>query len=244
MAEDNWWSGLPFATAASAQAASPPSGAKTSPQDRKELYAASSQAQAERDARREYLEAAQAVRTFRTGPVKAAIYDALTAEPDGDFFDKVGGAIGALPRAFGWMTPEELSARDHLNTLSARGALKGSQMMKGSSSDKDTALMRIADVSPYKTEAENYRIMSAAMQDSGLAQVRATFKARWIAQHGSLSSPAPGGMTFEEGLRRAEQAFSRPRGSKLPKAPPAAVRARQAAARQPVVIDLNGNPVK
>lgn len=229
---------------------------RPSAQDQQQLAAASSQAQAERDAVRTYDAALNAVERMGTGPGHARWLDAITADEDGGVLDAVGAIIGAPFRAF--YDQETLDARDHLKTISANVALQGSQQMKGASSDKDTALMRMAGVSPYKSEAENRRIIQEARTQSGLAQVRANAKADWITQNGSLSSPSQDGGTFEDMLRRAEETYSirapgfgpngeiivraqagpQPlpdRSRTLPTPPP-----RRAAA-QPVRIDINGN---
>jgi hypothetical protein len=256
MAEDKWWADSPFATASSAKAAMAPTAsagkAKTTPQDMKVLGEASSKAQAERDALRDYDSVERDVKTFGTGPLKARLIDALTPDQDGGILDAVGGVIGIIPRSWGLPSEETLRARDHLNTVSAQTALRGSQQMKGSSSDKDTALMRMAGVSPYKSEAENLRIMAAARRDSALEQTRAGMKAAWIARHGSLAAPSStSGRTFEQVLAEAEDRQLHPEKYRPRPAPPSTRRSNGGWSVQRVdppggrvVIDLNGNPVR
>ena len=135
---------------------------KTSPQDRTALNAASAKAASERDAQRTYDAASRAVDDMGTGPGKAKWLDAImpdestnsgwSAVPD-MLSDGLGVILGTPFRAL--TNQKTLDARDHLKTVSANVALAGSQQMKGSSSDKDTALMRMSGLSTYKGIKEN-----------------------------------------------------------------------------------------
>jgi hypothetical protein len=215
---------------------------KPTADDLKELREAGGRAEAERDAAREYVGAARSVKTMGTGPWKAWALDAITPDQDGGIMDAVGATLGAPLRAL--VSDKTLQARDHLNTINAKVALTGSQQMKGSSSDKDTALMRLGGIGPYKTEAENNRIIKQALYDSGLAQTRSKFKSYWIGKFGSISNPSPNGMTFEQGLAGAEKAFQRNLAAKKgPPAPPPSVR-KAAGSGSRVVYDINGNPIQ
>jgi hypothetical protein len=233
--------------------------AKTTAQDVKDLSEASARAEAERDAMRTYADTRRAVTTMDSGPYKAAILEALTPEDGGDWLDKVGGAVGWLPSRLYQNSTRE--AFDHLRTVNAQTALDGSQQMKGSSSDKDTALMRMAGVGPARTKAENYRILDKAQRDAGLSQALARVKARWITKFGSQSAAAPNGMTMEDALQVATKAYhedysrreaarkaGRPllpprldtaRRSNLPTPPP-----RTKKASGPVTFDMDGNIIE
>lgn len=242
----NFWEQDSFATAASAKsggtgATGTPGRAKTTPQDMMLLRDSTSRAEAERNARKDYGSIRQAVRDMNTGPLKAATLDAITPQQDGGFMDTVGGLLGAPLRLF--VSDKTMAARDQLNTVSAQVALKGSQQMKGSSSDKDTALMRTAGVSPYKSKAENLRILDNAERESALEQHRATLKSKWISRYGSISAPGPNGMAYEEIAARQDDLVNRAmdvRKRGLPKAPPSARRGGGA----PLEIDINGNPIR
>lgn len=228
MAGEQWWLEDDFATAASAKKsfggpASSGGDAKTYAGDVAELRDASNKASAERDLTRDYGVTEKAVRDFDTGPVKARFLDMVLPDQDGGIMDTVGATVGLLARPF--ISDKTIAARDHLNTVSAQSALVGSGQMSGSSSDKDTALMRTAGVSPYKSTTENLRIMKAAKRDSGLEQVRAGMKSLWITRFGSIANPAPNGLSFERALGDAEKDFlGQGRRAALPKPPPSALR--------------------
>lgn len=192
---------------------------KPSSDDMKALIAASDKASAERDASLEYDSLSKAVDDFDTGPVKARFLDMVLPDQDGGVLDTLGATVGLLARPF--ISERTIAARDRLNTASAQTALDGSQLMKGASSDKDTALMRTAGISPYKTKAENKRILSSAQRDSGLEQARALVKSRWIAKYGSLANASPNGMTFEQVQRIAEDDYLKRPGSKSARPRPA-----------------------
>ncbi len=213
--------------------------AKTTQQDMMLLRDSTAKAEAERNARREYAATRQAVLTMNTGPTKAGYLDAITREPGGDMLDMIGGAIYSPLRAF--VSQSTADARDHLKTVSAQTALKGSQMMKGASSDKDTALMRMAGVSDYKGVNENLRLLRSAERESAIEQHRATLKSKWISRFGSISAPGPHGLTYEEAASRQEAQVNRAmdiREKGLPKPPPSK------RGRGPVEIDLNGRRVR
>ncbi len=244
MAQENFWDQDAYATAASAakSASSRPGGrAKTTPQDMMELREASAKAQTEREARLDYNSTARAVTDMNTGPWKARWLDAITPDEDGGWMDGIGAVLGALPKAF--VSDKTMGARDQLKTISAQVALKGSQQMKGSSSDKDTALMRMAGVSPYKGVAENNRILAAAQRNSVIEEARALFKSKWISKMGSMSNARPDGMTYEQGLRetdrRAAQIYEQSIRRSLPAPPPK----RKVAPGGRRVLDIHGNPV-
>jgi len=216
----NWWDNDPYATASDVKAAGPsmsPARTKPTSDDMKALIAASDKAAAERDASLEYDSLRKAVSDFDTGPVKARFLDMVLPDQDGGVLDTIGATVGLLARPF--ISDRTMAARDRLNTASAQTALEGSQMMKGSSSDKDTALMRTAGVSPYKSSGENRRILNAAQRDSGLEQTRSLLKSRWIAKFGSLANASPNGMTFEQAQRLAEEDYLKRPGSKSAKRP-------------------------
>jgi hypothetical protein len=240
MAEDNWWSSDPYATVAAAKGGGSRGRAKTTPQDMMLLRDSTSKAEAERTARQDYASARRAVTDMDTGPLKAAYLDAITPEQDGGVLDKIGGFLGAPLRLL--VSDKTMAARDQLKTLSAQTALKGSQMMKGSSSDKDTALMRTAGLSDYKGRAENYRILDAADRESAIEQHRATLKSKWISRYGSISAPGPNGISYEEAAARQQALVNRAldvRRRGLPKPPPSR---RTSSGR--TVIDINGNPIR
>jgi hypothetical protein len=209
--------------------------ANISAQDRTVMNAASAEAQHERDASRMYSDTEGAVKAMGTGPVKATMLDLITPDEDDSYLGKVfGSTVGALARA---VVPQKLlNARDQLKTVNARVALEGSKDMKGSSSDKDTALMRLAGIGPSKLEPENLRIIQQARYNSGLAQARALLTNQWIAQNGSLANPNRHGTTFEQAKQFAERDYDR--RMRMPSAPP---RVRSGA---PVTIDIHGNPIQ
>lgn len=242
MPGDNFWEGDAFATAASARGAPTNTGrAKTTPQDMQMLRDASTRAETERDARRNYRSTRQAVIDMDTGPQKAAYLNAITSEEGGGFWDGVGSVLGSVARPF--VSDKTWAARDHLNTVSAKVALAGAQQMKGTSSDKDTSLMRMGGVSPYKQPRENLRILDEAERDGAFAQHRATLRSKWIARYGSVSAPGPNGMSYEEIAARQDAAVEKAlavRKNGLPKPPPSV--GRRSTRR--VVYDINGNPVK
>lgn len=246
MADDNWWSALPFATAASAKAATVPARAKTTQQDMMMLRDSTAKAETERRARRDYAATRQAVEDMGTSPSKAGYLDAITPEQDGDFFDKVGGFLGTPLRAF--VSNKTMDARDRLKTVSAQVALAGSQQMKGSSSDKDTALMRMSGVSDYKGRKENLRILDDAARQGAIEEHRASLKAQWINRFGSISAPGPHGLSYEQVATRQEktvnEAMDYRQGVKKPalRTPPQSVTRRAAPGR--AVYDVNGNPVR
>lgn len=214
-----------------------PERVKTTPDDMKALLAASGAAAAERDALTTYASAGKAVDRLDTGPVKSAWMDAITPDEDDGVLGKVGSVLGAPFRPL--ISKRDWEARDHLKTVNANVALAGSQQMKGSSSDKDTALMRLSGIGPSKTSAENRRIVQSATEKSGLSQTRALITSNWIGKYGSVSNPSPNGMTYEQALQIGEQSYQRRRAqSKLPPAPP------RRRGSQPLTIDLDGNPIE
>lgn len=241
MAEDNWWAGDAYATAASAKASTLPSvppgvrsRAKPTAKDMADLSAASSKAQAERDAARQYAATEMAVRTMDTGPWKAQWLDAIMPDEDGGWADGIGSTLGLAVRPL--ISDRTLEARDHLKTVGAQTSLNGSQQMKGSSTDKDMAIMRMAGVSPYKSKAENLRILNAAKAEGRVSQARALFASSWISKYGSVANAAPRGMTYEQGLAKFERGLSQP----SPRPAPPSI--RKASGR--AVYDLNGNLIR
>lgn len=215
--------------------------AKTTPNDMQVLREASREAASERDALRSYSAAGAAVDRLDTGPVKAAWMDAITPDEDDGVLGKIGSVIGAPFRPL--ISKRDWEARDHLKTVNAQVALEGSQQMKGSSSDKDTALMRLSGIGPSKTSAENRRIVNSATYSSGLAQTRALVTSNWIAKYGSISNPAPNGLTYEQALQVGEQSYAkrqqaRKSGRSLPSAPPSRRGGKT------LTIDLDGNPIE
>jgi hypothetical protein len=240
---DNFWEADAFATAAAAKAkpSAPMGRAKTTPQDMMLLRDSTAKAEAERAAQRDYASTRKAVNDMNTGPLKAAYLDAITPEQDGGILDKVGGFLGAPLRLF--VSDKTMAARDRLKTNSAQIALKGSSMMKGSSSDKDTAIMRTAGVSDYKGTTENNRLLDDAERESSIEQHRASLKAQWINRFGSISAPGPRGLSYEQVASEQERYVNRSfdqRQRGLPKPPPSA--RRSASGR--TVIDINGNPIR
>lgn len=220
----------------------------TSSADRKSLEEARARAAAERDAARQYDSADKAVTEMGTGPVKGWWLDVITPEESKGggrtWGDVAAGAADALGAALGMaarplVSQRTFTARDRLQTLSAQAALSHAGQLKGAASDKDTALIRMAGLSPYKSEKENHRIIADARYQSGLAQERANSTSYWIGKYGSLSTTAPNGVTFDQYLRGAEGRYASAQAAKrrpLPKAPPRG--------RGPVTIDLNGNPTR
>lgn len=223
MSEDKWWESDPYATAADVKASASGGKANTTPQDRIALNAASTKAQTERDAMKDYAATEQAVRTMNTGPMKAWMLDAVTPSEQGGFWDAVGGVVGTPIREL-FTEQATKDSRDLLNTVAARNVTRGQALPPGPASDKDVAMARTASVNPYKSVNENLRIIGAARRDSGLEQARALVKSKWIARFGSLSSPSPNGMTHEQAQQIAERDFmaneTRPRPKGLPAAPP------------------------
>jgi len=217
--------------------AAPGSPVKTTPQDMKAMTDASAKAESERDSLRTYAGAGKAVDDMDTGPVKAAWLDAIVPDEDGGILDKIGGILGTVARPF--VSQKTLDARDQLKTVNANVALAGSQQMKGSSSDKDTALMRLSGIGPAKRPAENHRIIDEAIYNSGREQARALVTADWIGKYGSLSNRSRNGMTFEEAKQRAERYYDqRQQARKMPKAPPSKRGGKT------LTIDLDGNPIQ
>jgi hypothetical protein len=174
-----------------------------------------------------------------TGPTWSAYLDAITpAEDDWLPTKALKSTVGALLR--GGVSQKTFDARDHLKTVNAKVALVGSQQMKGSSSDKDTALMRLAGIGPAKYPAENHRIINEAIHDSGLSRARALITADWIGKYGSLANPSPNGTTFEQALQNTERIYERRLAEqRLPKPPPS-----RRTTTGPVTIDINGNIIK
>jgi len=214
--------------------AAPGAKVDTSAADMKAMTDASAKAEAERDSLRTYAGAAKAVDDMDTGPVKAAWLDAIVPDEDGGILDKVGGILGTVARPF--VSQKTLDARDQLKTVNANVALAGSQQMKGSSSDKDTALMRLSGIGPAKRPAENHRIIDEAIYNSGREQARALVTADWIGKYGSLSNRSRNGMTFEEAKQRAERYYDqRQQARKMPKAPPSTRKSRL------IEYDIQGN---
>jgi hypothetical protein len=242
MPQNPWemdWSGvktLPAATAA-------PTRAKTTPQDMMMIRDASNRAETERDARRTYANTRRAITDMSTGPMKASFLDAITPEEDGTpFLDGLGALLGSPARLF--IGDKTWAGRDHLKTVGAKVALAAAQQQKGVASDRDMAQMRMSGVNPYKSVAENLRILDEAEREGAFAQHRATLKSKWISRYGSVAAPGPRGMAFEEIASRqdalVEKALAlRKRG--LPK-PPQSVTRRSVG--RPTVIDMNGNPVR
>lgn len=216
---------------------------KPTPQDMSELRSASSRAQAERDAQMEYASTREAVRTMDTGPNRARMLDIAMPDEGGGILDTIGAYTLGLPeKLFG--DPKVRRARDHLNTVSAQNAIRSSQSLKGTSSDRDMAMLRTAGVSPYKDTSENLRILDTAKRTSEIEQARNLVKSQWISRYGSMANMSPNGMTYEQALNHAEQDLlqnhygapkQRPRS-----APPSKRRGRQAVRE----IDLNGNPIR
>lgn len=215
--------------------------AKTTAQDMKALTEASSRAEAEADAQRDYDSLSSAVRTFDTGPVRGALFDAF-APNDGGAWDTVGTLIGALPMA--GVPTETKVARDRLKTASASNAIASSAQMKGAASDRDMALLRTSGISTGKHVQENQRILTKAQMDSKRSQARALLTNKWISKFGSLAQASPNGMTFEQAVNYANRDLeNQTRKSSLPKPPPSAVR-RQATSTGRKVYDINGAPVQ
>lgn len=243
MADDNWWASSPFATAASAKASTTAIGrAQTTPQDMMMLRDSTAKAETERRARRDYAATRRAVQDMKTSPSWAGYLDAITPEQDGNFLDKVGGFLGTPLRAF--VSTKTMDARDRLKTVSAQVALAGSQQMKGSSSDKDTALMRLSGVSDYKGRKENLRILDDAARQGAIEEHRATLKAQWINRFGSISAPGPRGLSYEQVAAQQEKTVNeamdyrqglRSPPRQLPQAPP---KRRGQAASRPAADDL------
>lgn len=158
----------------------------------------------------------------------------------------IGSAVGAIPAAtgLGWFSNKSVQGRQHLQTAVARATMSGANVLKGPASDKDTALARMANLSPDKSARENNRILDVAEREGGLAQTRAQLKSQWIGRFGSIGNLSPNGMSFEKALAIAEKDFNdhfrKPASGPRP-APPSTRKGRSAG---PVVIDLNGNRIK
>jgi hypothetical protein len=234
MPEDNWWSSLPYAPTNSTKKA----GGKVASEDLKELRAASARAEAERDARQTYSSTRRAVEAMDTGPWKARWLDAITPDGDGGWADTIGGVLGAPFRAL--VSDSTMAARAELATNSARSTMHGANQMRGTPSNRDAALARIAAVSADKPRGENLRILAQAQRESELAQTRARFKSNWISSYGSMAQANPGGQSYEDGLASTERQFlsnySQRQRRGLPKPPPS--RRSQGG---PIEIDLQGN---
>lgn len=248
MPQNPWeldWTGVKTSPASGTSAM--PARAKTTQQDMMMLRDSTAKAEVERAARRDYAATRKAVADMDTGPTWAAYLDAVTPEQDGNIFDKIGGFLGAIPRRF-TTDDKVMNARDRLKTVSAQVALKGSQDMKGSSSDKDTALMRMAGVSDYKGKQENFRILDDAARQGAIEQHRATLKAQWINRFGSISAPGPRGLSYEQVAAQQEktvnEAMDYRQGIRKPtlRTPPRSVTRRAPSGR--MVYDVNGNPVR
>lgn len=213
---------------------------KTSADDVKYLKGLNDTASASGDFARMATQAAPAIQKFGpsgTGPLTAGFLDAITPDEGGGVMDTVGATLGTLFRPL--ISDQTWKARDQLRSLSAQVALKGSQMMKGSSSDKDTAIMKTAGISPYKTVPENQRLVHEARYAAGLDQARSIAAARWVARNGSIAAPAKNGMTFPQFTKSVEDNYARlvaQRSRQMPSAPP----------RRGITttIDLDGNPIR
>lgn len=247
MPQNPWeldWTGVKTSPTSGDPAA--PSRAKTTQQDMMMLRDSTAKAETERTARRDYAATRKAVATMNTGPTWAAYLDAITPSQDGGWMDSLGGFLGAPLRAM--VGQDKLEARDRLKTVSAQVALKGSQQMKGSSSDKDTALMRMAGVSDYKGTKENYRLLDDAARQSAIEQHRASLKAQWINRFGSIAAPGPRGLSYEQVATQQEktinEAMDYRQGVKKPplRTPPPSVRRRAPSVR--AVYDVDGNPIR
>lgn len=243
MPQNPWeldWTGVK--TAPAATATSSPGRAKTTPQDMMILRDSTAKAEAERAAQRDYAETRRAVAKMDTGPVRAAFMDLITPEQDGNIFDKIGGVLGT-PLRYALTNEQERDARDRLKTISAQVALKGAQMQKGTASNADTALMRIAGVSDYKGTKENYRLLDDAARQSAIEGHRASLKAQWIGRYGSLSTPGPRGLSYEQIAAQQEKAVNQAMDLRQGlRKPPRSVTRRAPAGGG--VYDINGNPVR
>jgi hypothetical protein len=229
--------------------------ATTTPDDRKALVAAQGKASAERDAVRQYLGASRAVSNMGPGPVKAAWMDTITpveGERGGrTLADLAAGVVGTIATPIGaalrhLQDGRTWQARDQLNTVAANAALSRTSQLKGAASDKDMAMIRMAGVSPYKTEGENRRIINDAIYQSKLEGLRAQLTSQWIGNNGSLTAKSPEGETFEGYLTRGERRYGerfaelqadRKRG--LPKPPPS-----RRTTDGMVTIDMDGNIIR
>lgn len=220
--------------------------ARTTAEDVKDLTQATETAETERQALRDYAATHAAVLKMGSDPGRGSRYDMMTAEEGGGMWDAVGGLLGTPFRA---ITPRgRYDGYQHLKTVSAKTALTGSQMMKGASSDKDTAIMRQAGVGPYKTVKENLRVLDKAREDAGLSQARARAKAYWIGKFGSQAAAAPDGTTLADILQMTDRSYysefdrrekARKAGTPLPRRPqPLPGR------KGPTRIDINGTPVR
>lgn len=216
---------------------------KTTSADMKMLTEASNEAAKARDSARNFSRAEKAVKDFGTGPVKSWIMDAITAEDGGGVLDSVGAIVGAPVRA---LIPQRTkNAYDQLRTVSAGSALAGSEQLKGAASDADMRLLKTRGLSPYKSEAENLRIIEEAKRDAGLAQTRASFKSHWISRYGSVANPDRNGRTFEQGAADAERLYEkylkegRPERNRGLSTPPHVKTAKQEA-----LYDLDGNLIE
>lgn len=214
--------------------------AKTTQQDMMVLRDSSAKAEAERDARKRYGDTHKAIRGMGTGPGRAQWLDAITPDEDESFLGSITGFVGAIPRAF--TDQEALRSRDYLKTLGSELVQTKAKSLSGPTSDRDVAMLRQSGISPYKSEAENMRILKAAQRDSGQAQARARMKSWWIGKFGSMSSIAPNGMTYEQMLQNTDRIYMQKydamqQAKRLPKPPPKR-------ASGPVEIDLNGRRVR
>lgn len=222
--------------------------ADTDATDKKSLNDASELAQTERDATRMYvgaLKAAANMGPLGTGPVTGWALDALTPTDAEDSYTAwaTNPLKSAGRAAIGRLVPDRTwNAHAHLKTVNAKVALANSNALKGTASNSDMALLRVAGMGPYKPLGENRRIVKQAIEDSGRSQARALAKAKWISEYGSTAAPGRGGGTFEKYQRIVENKYDRLRSSRrsnLPTPPP-----RTKKASGPVTFDMDGNIIE
>lgn len=137
--------------------------------------------------------AAGAIDRLGTGPFRAKMLSAAIPEENGGFLDGLGGAL------FGWM-PEQQTKDDWqtLQALQNEAVLAKQVEQKGPQTDSDALRMKLASISPYKTQKANAETVGSTMIGSELLKHKPDFFNTWAAKYGSLNSMSPAGQTVDK----------------------------------------------
>lgn len=137
--------------------------------------------------------AASAIDRLGTGPYRAKMLSAAIPEEGGGVLDAMGGAL------FGWMPDQQ--TKDDWQTLQAlqnKAVLDKQIEQKGPQTDSDALRMKMASLSPYKTQKANAEIVGTTMLDAELMKQKPDFYTRWATKYGSLNSLSPGGQSVDK----------------------------------------------
>jgi hypothetical protein len=220
--------------------------AKTTKTDETALQNASDLATAERDAVKDYIRASDAVGVLGDGRMSSNIRSLVLPEKDD------GGMTAIAKSVLGWpvralLDDKTTHAYEELNRVNAKAAVAASKDLKGPTSDRDIAMLRLSGISPFQSESSNRKVVRDAIEDSGMSTARAKTMQNWIGKFGSLTARAPNGMTFQDALEIAERTYTERYSAAqakrtMPKAPPRSLRKEAQANR--VRVDANGNIIQ